>query len=536
MNNNNGSFQLEVGPGQSGTNRVAISSPSTWVAQTENNALLEGEWNYIVYTRSGDGAEIHAIYVNGEQQALVSDDPYTFTNNSSNKLIGSENGSEKFFSGKIDEVRLWNIALDSVHIRENMHLAIPGNESGLVSYWQFNEGSGTTAIDVISQNNGILANMNENDWLDSTIPFGGGEADSQTEANANVVFTDTGLEMYFSAQSGAEITVSRIDTVPNLNPVNPVVVFDSEYWVVNRFGSGTFDTDLTFTLSEDLTVEDESDPASISLYTRGSTADTAWTMLTSASTVDAANNTATFNGITGFSQFIIAKETAHDIDLDLMVFLEGPFNGTNMETDLNPDDIPLTQPFNVAPWNYSGTESVTSIPNADVVDWVLIELRDTTDAALATGETMIARQAAFLLNDGEIVGLDGDRDKACLVSTPPISNNLFVVIYHRNHLPIMSANPLTESGGVYTYDFTTPINQAYGTDAQKDLGSGVYGMFSADANADGDVNVVDKTIWENQAGESGYKSGDFDMDGQVNNPDKNEMWVPNDGEVGQVPE
>ena len=45
-----------------------------------------------------------------------------------------------------------------------------------------------------------------------------------------------------------------------------------------------------------------------------------------------------------------------------------------------------------------------------------------------------------------------------------------------------------------------------------------------------------KTVWENQAGEEGYKSGDFDMDGQVNNPDKNEMWVPNEGEGSKVPE
>jgi len=167
------------------------------------------------------------------------------------------------------------------------------------------------------------------------------------------------------------------------------------------------------------------------------------------------------------------------------------------------------------------------------VDWVLIELRDTTDASLATGETMIARQAALLLNDGSVVGLDGS---FILSFNHSIIHALFTVIWHRNHLGIMSANPLTESGGIYTYDFTTPTGQAYGTDAQKDLGSGIYGMISADANADGDVNTDDKTFWGNQAGEEGYKSEDFDMDGQVSNPDKNEKWLPNEGEGSQVPE
>ena len=99
----------------------------------------------------------------------------------------------------------------------------------------------------------------------------------------------------------------------------------------------------------------------------------------------------------------------------------------------------------------------------------------------------------------------------------------------------MSANPLTESGCIYSYDFTTPAGQAYGTNAQKDLGSSIYGMIAGDANADGDINSGDKTIWTKQAGTKGYNSADFDMNGQVDNPDKNEMWVPNVGEASQVP-
>ncbi|MBC8485601.1 MAG: hypothetical protein H8D45_06130 [Bacteroidetes bacterium] len=221
-----------------------------------------------------------------------------------------------------------------------------------------------------------------------------------------------------------------------------------------------------------------------------------------------------------------------DFDLDIKVYLEGAYNGTNMDAALN-GILPLSQPYNCSPWNYSGTESVASIPNTNIVDWVLVELRDTTDASLATGETMIAQQAAFLLNDGSVVGLDGSDMPRHVVT---ITHNLFVVIWHRNHLGIMSANPATESGGVYTYDYTTPAGQAYGTNAQKDLGSSIYGMISADANADGDINADDKTIWTSQAGTKGYKSGDFTMDGQVNNTDKNDMWLPNVGEGSQVPD
>jgi len=116
-----------------------------------------------------------------------------------------------------------------------------------------------------------------------------------------------------------------------------------------------------------------------------------------------------------------------DFDLDIKVWLEGAYNGTNMNANLN-GILPTNHPYGVPQWNYAGTESVGSIPNTNIVDWVLIELRDTTDASLATGETMIAWQAAFLLNDGSVVGLDGDtcRDTRPCVSTC-ITNNLFVV-------------------------------------------------------------------------------------------------------------
>jgi len=222
-------------------------------------------------------------------------------------------------------------------------------------------------------------------------------------------------------------------------------------------------------------------------------------------------------------------------NLDIKVLLEGPFNGTDLNTGLNSGGLlPLNQPYNTAPWNYPGSVNIESIPNANIVDWVLIELRDAADATSATPGTMIAKQAAFLLNDGTIIGVDG-------TSTPQFHNSiiqqLFVVIWHRNHLGIMSANALTETGGVYTYDFTTGAGQAYGTNAQKDLGSGIFGMISGDGNSDGQITTDDKTgTWETQAGKSEYLNGDFNLDGQANNPDKDDYWLPNLGSGSYIPE
>jgi hypothetical protein len=94
--------------------------------------------------------------------------------------------------------------------------------------------------------------------------------------------------------------------------------------------------------------------------------------------------------------------------VQLNVYLEGPFIGNQMQTDLNKSSlIPLTQPYSGAPWYYNGTESVTEMPNGNIVDWVLVELRNALTPDSATAQTVFGKQAALLLNSGKVVGLDG---------------------------------------------------------------------------------------------------------------------------------
>jgi uncharacterized protein (TIGR02145 family) len=219
---------------------------------------------------------------------------------------------------------------------------------------------------------------------------------------------------------------------------------------------------------------------------------------------------------------------------DLKVFLEGPFNGGTMNANLNPEPIPLSQPYNdPQKWNYQGTESVSGIPNTDIVDWVLIELRETSgDASTAIADSMIARKAAFLLKDGSVVDLDGESP---IYFDNEITDNLYVVVYHRNHLPIMTSQPLTKVNNGYSWDFTISGDQAYGTDAQADLG-GVYGMIGGDSDANGIVSFDDKDIdWSGDAGKTGYYPSDLNMDKEVNNSDKNDVWESNLGNISQLP-
>jgi len=203
--------------------------------------------------------------------------------------------------------------------------------------------------------------------------------------------------------------------------------------------------------------------------------------------------------------------------LDISILLEGAFNGTNgMHLSLNTAAlIPGSQPYNTTPWNYTGLEEASSIP-ADVVDWLLVELRDATSPENASAATTLTGwpKALFLKNDGSLLGLDGNAPN---IGNPVVNNNLYIVIRHRNHLDVLSNGPLVLAGNTYTYDFTDAITKAFGGAlGYKQIASGVFGMVAGDSDADGEVSVLDFSTWASQFGGTGvYSKADNDMDGEV---------------------
>ena len=164
----------------------------------------------------------------------------------------------------------------------------------------------------------------------------------------------------------------------------------------------------------------------------------------------------------------------------------------------------------------------------------MVELRETAGGAgSATPATTISRQAGFILNNGRIVATDGISN---MIFGVAVTNNLYAVVWQRNHLGIMSAVPLTFGGGLYSYDFTSAAGQAY-LSGQLNLGGGNYGMYAGDADGNGEVHQDDIDLrWSIEAGGNGYFGGDMNMNGQVNNQDKNEVWLGNNGQSSLVPE
>ncbi|MGN6439230.1 MAG: hypothetical protein ACTHMM_21995 [Agriterribacter sp.] len=145
------------------------------------------------------------------------------------------------------------------------------------------------------------------------------------------------------------------------------------------------------------------------------------------------------------------------------VFLQGAYNtgsGT-MNNILNTSGIlakdALNQPYNTTAIGYVGTESVAPdffASHTDIVDWVLLELRDT-----ASPSNVLATRAVFVKQDGSLSDTDGVNPQITFTGVPP--GNYYVAVRHRNHLGIRSAGTVDFTSGTGSYDFTTAANKTY---------------------------------------------------------------------------
>ncbi|HFA48393.1 MAG TPA: hypothetical protein ENJ95_05170 [Bacteroidetes bacterium] len=175
---------------------------------------------------------------------------------------------------------------------------------------------------------------------------------------------------------------------------------------------------------------------------------------------------------------------------------------------------------------YTGT-SILSVTGADaVIDWVFVELRSSTNL-----DSVITTRAALLQADGDVVDVDGVSD---LSFTNAPAGPYYVVVRHRNHLGIMTAEAMDLSPIVSTVDFTDPATPTYGEYGQVEI-NGVNYLWGGDFNANGrvvyqgpynDINYLFADIVNDQVEQGqdeilanwitlGYERSDINLDGQV---------------------
>lgn len=243
-------------------------------------------------------------------------------------------------------------------------------------------------------------------------------------------------------------------------------------------------------------------------------------------------------------QAIFAQAKSHaanGVSLKARAMLQGALLGVPGTTGIMRDDLradgylPSNDPHRQLPgfygempdvpvWNIIDPYQVFGVTGVDaIVDWVVLELRGG-----AFGENILAARPALLQRDGDIVELDGNSVVWFEGMNP---DYYWVAVRHRNHLGIMSGEPISLAKIPVSLDFTNPDQPTYGSSAQVNLG-GRMAMWFGDVNHDGKITIQgpvnDRDLLffnvvadaENGQGNTnhiahGYRNTDINLDGKT---------------------
>lgn len=327
--------------------------------------------------------------------------------------------------------------------------------------------------------------------------------------------------MLVTTNAGTAPTDLTVTMIPNGDPTQAEREVKRKFSFAYTGGTGfTADVRYPYTASE-LNTNTEANLVPWNLVT------TEWNSRTTNITRNTGADWVNTTGLTAAELLQEWKLADPNYTMNVTANLRGPWNGsTAMNSSITPV-MSLTQPYNVTPFNYAGTESVGSIP-ANVVDWVLIEHRKPASglASDALTATITGRQAGFLLTNGTVVGLDGVTPISVPISK---QGGSFITIRHRNHLGVLSNLIASNAAGTFTNDFTVLANSYKPAGSPSDPvtllagGAGKYGLWSGDANKNGIVNGTDVNVIKAAIATlaTGYQLTDANLSNTINATDVN---------------
>ncbi len=146
-----GSSQNIVFAIHDGTNKYVL--PAT------DRKLDLDHWYHVACVWDTTAAKTMVIYINGVEEAYRTDSINPAQTNTEDLLFAIQTIMPAKFPGVMDEVRIWETARDVNDIRDFMCKKLTGSEPGLVGYWRFDEGSGSSCYDTSGNGNvGVIFN------------------------------------------------------------------------------------------------------------------------------------------------------------------------------------------------------------------------------------------------------------------------------------------------------------------------------------------------------------------------------------------
>jgi hypothetical protein len=173
---------------------------------TTANVLTLNAWNHIAAVNNNGTRK---LYVNGVEVSLGSSG-FTVSANGDPLIIGQDftpdNG--RYFKGKIDEARVWNVVRTQAQIQESYRSMMQGTESGLVAYYRFDQNTaggtntGQTTLTNLTSTTGLNGTLQNFGLTGSTSNWVSG----QTFVPLLAATTSAGSITATTASSGGNIT------------------------------------------------------------------------------------------------------------------------------------------------------------------------------------------------------------------------------------------------------------------------------------------------------------------------------------------
>jgi len=131
-------------------------------SQRNGGVVPADVWTHIAVTFDGSNRR---HYINGELVGTFAETgPLTTSTNE--VRIGSDVNWQLTPAGRIDEVRLWNVARSQSQLRANINTTITSPEAGLVSVWSFE----SNVNDIIGTHDGSIQGSGVNFFVFATSP------------------------------------------------------------------------------------------------------------------------------------------------------------------------------------------------------------------------------------------------------------------------------------------------------------------------------------------------------------------------------
>jgi hypothetical protein len=182
------------------------------------NAINDNKWHHIALAKNGTTL---SLYVDGVLNGSATDLSAGSTANTASLTIGKRNGGSfpAILTAGIDEVRIWNTGMTQTQIRERMCRKITSTDAlytNLVAYYNFDETTGSTAIDASANSSGATLTNNPA-RLTSGAPIGN-TSSFDYNATPSALLTYTSGETFSAtatAGSPTGIHVYSVNEKPN---------------------------------------------------------------------------------------------------------------------------------------------------------------------------------------------------------------------------------------------------------------------------------------------------------------------------------